>query len=473
MKYIGIGKCSKYYFYILVAFISEFTIGLLFGLNYSNRFHPLRIIPITPKLSMHPFFKNFINFTGILSGGIILYFLQKLYDQKKEGEISINKYERIKNKILGRKKGSIKLSLIIIGLLFPIYNILSDFFDIKLWMFEIVYICFLSFLMLKINISTHKKIAIIIMVGPLLIISLISFSIPRTYCENNKYCNKSPFEIININYGGYYYIPLFLIIYEVITFIKDYTWVKSKFLMDIRYIHPYKILLFTGTIGIIISSIMIYICSNVPCNTFNNVMKVNYTYYINDNETIDLSNELCSLTDYNYKKFTLDLYYDNYFILFRRYAKFDRDILIEIFILIPLFFIMCMIKSYCLIMIIKYLEPNNILIIENFYYFNRAIARIIANKGDEKYITKAQFTLNIIQEIITIICNMIYTEILELKFCNLDYDLKRNIKKRSDDDYLQSEKKLEDNYEITNDNDNNMSLINLSQDLDFDNSSSI
>jgi hypothetical protein len=66
---------------------------------------------------------------------------------------------------------------------------------------------------------------------------------------------------------------------------------------------------------------------------------------------------------------------------------------------------------------------------------------------------------------------MIYIELLELKFCNFDYDLKRNIKQRSDDEYLQSEENLDNNnYDITNDENNN-SLINLSQDLDFESSS--
>jgi hypothetical protein len=456
-------------------------IGLLFGLNITNRQHPLRLLPIVPKLYKHPLFKNLINFTGILSGGIILYILQKLYDQKKEGELSINKYEKIKNQILGQKKGSRIFSLIIVGLLFSIYNILSDFFDIKLWMFEIIYICFLSFLILKININTHKKISIIIMVGPLLIMSIISLSLPRAYCKNRKNCNISPFEIMKNSYGSYYYIPFILIMYEILTFMKDYTWVKSKFLMDIRYIHPYKILLFIGTIGIILTSLSIYISSNIPCKSFN-IKEENYTYYLNEcnilnesnilNETnkLNLSNELCLLKDYNKDTHILYLYYDNYIIFFTNYSNFESNTLIEILIFIPLFFIMCMVKSYSHIMIIKYLEPNNILIAQNFYYFIRAITRIIVNKADEQYCTIAQFVLNIIQEIITIICNMIYIELLELKFCNLDYDLKRNIKQRSDDEYLQSEEILNNNYEITND-DNNNSLINLSQDLDFESSS--
>jgi len=136
-------------------------------------------------------------------------------------------------------------------------------------MFEMIYIYFLSFLILKININTHKKIAIIIMVGPLLIICLISFSLPRTHCEGSINCDINTFEIMKNLYGSYYYIPLILIINEVLTFLKDYAWVKSKLLMDIRYIHPYKILLFIGTIGIIMSSISIYISSHIPCKTFN------------------------------------------------------------------------------------------------------------------------------------------------------------------------------------------------------------
>ena len=336
-------------------------------------------------------------------------------------------------------------------------------------MFEIIYICFLSFLILKININTHKKIAIFIMVGPLLIISLISFFIPRTICEDRKSCNKNAFELINIKYGSYYYIPLVLITNEVITFMKDYTWVKSKFLMDIRYIYPYKILIFIGTIGIILSSIFIYISSIIPCKTINNVIK-NIIYYNIEGEILDLSNELCYLNKYNYNNNTLTLYYDNFSKFFEHYSEFNKNTIIEIFIFIPLYFIMCIVKSYCHIMIIKYLEPNNILIVENFYFFIRAIARIIANQANEKYCTISQFVLNIIQEIITIICNMIYIELLELKFCNLDYDLKKNIKQRSDDEYLQSEENLNNNYEITND-ENSMSLINLSQD-DNENSSS-
>ena len=70
-----------------------------------------------------------------------------------------------------------------------------------------------------------------------------------------------------------------------------------------------------------------------------------------------------------------------------------------------------MIKNSCHMIMIKYLEPYNILISDNLYFF---INRL---------------------KIIYIISNLIYIEIIELKFCNLDYDLKKNISKRGVSDY--------------------------------------
>lgn len=488
MKYLGFGMCSKYYIYILVAFISEFIIEYLYGLNPSNYSNPLRLFSFYPKIYRHSLFKNMIQFIGILSGGIILYFLQKLYEQKKEGEISLSKYEKMKNKVFGIKYISKRIMLFTIGLLYSLYIILSEFLSssligIHLWMFEIIYISILSNLILKININTHKKIAIIIMIGPLLIINLILFSLPRTYhnCnieKCNETDNKNIFEIIKIKYGFYYFIPLIFIFSEIITLMKDYCWVKSKFLMDIKSIHPYNILIYTGTIGFILIIISLFISSSIHCNSFSEVINYkntfknnkktyyNYSYYnMTNNEKINLSNQICSLKQYNNNTHILNIYYDHFSLFFSEYSNFENNSLLEIFIVIPLLFIMHMIKSYCYIMIIWHLDPNNILIIENLFYLIRGIARIIANKADEKYLTITHFVLNQIQEIIFIISNLIYIEIIELKFCNFDYDLRRNIGKRSIDEYLKSEENIDKLNETIYD-ENNSSLINLSQDFE-------
>ena len=182
MNYIGIGKCSKYNIYILVAIISHFLSEYLFGLNPNNKLTPIRLFSFSPDIYKHTLFKNLISFIGILVGGIFLYFLEKKYNVQKKGELSIRKIEKIQKRLLGHKKESIRLALLLIGLLFSLYNIVRDFLSstlmgVKLWMFEIIYICFLSSKMLKIKVSTHRKIAIIIMIGPLLIIDFIFYKL--------------------------------------------------------------------------------------------------------------------------------------------------------------------------------------------------------------------------------------------------------------------------------------------------------
>lgn len=470
MNYIGIGKCSKYNIYILVAIISHFIIEFLFGLNPNNKSTPVRLFSFSPDIYKHTLFKNLILFIGIFVGGILLYFLVKKYNIQKEGELSIRKIEKIQKKLLGQKKESIRLALLLIGLLFSLYYIVRDFLSstlmgVKLWMFEIIYISFLSYIMLKININTHRKIAIIIMIGPLLIIDLISFSLPRTShdCQKEK-CNeltdRNTFDYIKIKYGYYYYIPLIFIFSEIITLMKDYSWVKSKYLMDIRSIHPYRILLYIGMVGSLLTTTLLIISSVTPCNTYTNVIKYeqyfgnnltnfsNYSYYyLTTGEKINLSEEICSLNDYNNNTHTLNIYYDSFSLFFNNYKEMNNNNILEIFVILPLYFIFSMIKSFCNIMIIRHLDPNYILIIDNLFCFIRGIIRIIANKGDEQYLTITQFFITELQELIYIISNMIYIEILELKFCNLDYDLKKNIRQRSIDEYERSE---EDNDEHNN-----------------------
>ena len=41
------------------------------------------------------------------------------------------------------------------------------------------------------------------------------------------------------------------------------------------------------------------------------------------------------------------------------------------------------------------------------------------------------------EQLISIISNMIYIEILELRFCGLDYELKKNIARRGNKDLLE------------------------------------
>ena len=124
-------------------------------------------------------------------------------------------------------------------------------------------------------------------------------------------------------------------------------------------------------------------------------------------------------------------------LISRDYSNTDKETMLEIFLIIPLLFIINVINEVSRLMMIRFGDPNNILICKNIRYFIRYIIRIIVNEGDEQYLTYAQFFLAEIEQLISIICSMIYIEILELRFCGLDYELKKNISRRGTKDLLE------------------------------------
>ena len=173
--------------------------------------------------------------------------------------------------------------------------------------------------------------------------------------------------------------------------------------------------------------------TNYPCNIKENVKKVNNIFiYIDTNEDVDFSREICGLIDYDDTTNKLTFYYDNFNIFFKDYANSDRKIL-EIFI-IPVYFIINIIINFCYAMILKHIDPNAMLANVNFNYFIYRLATYIINGGNEEYLTLAEFILLELCEILAILAYMIYIELIELKFCKLDYHLKKKIEQRSIED---------------------------------------
>ena len=107
MTFISIGNCNKYYIYLLVGFVCEFFMKLLFGLNSSNRDHPVRIFSFKAKLKDHKLLKNFIRFVSILLGSLILYLIEKRNKEERKSRMSIETAEKW-NMIILIKNESIK-----------------------------------------------------------------------------------------------------------------------------------------------------------------------------------------------------------------------------------------------------------------------------------------------------------------------------------------------------------------------------
>ena len=352
----------------------------------------------------------------------------------------------MKTNILGENSESITFNLIQVGILFPLFLFLEGLISLAhnnmgLWTLEILNIGIISYLMFKNKIYKHRKFAIYIMLI-VTIITIVEFFIPSTKHVNlanmNELTDKNAFEVAIIKYGAYS-IPILLIANELRYCLRDYCWLKMKYLMDIKSFYSYKIYLTIGSIGIIFEIILFSIFSFVPCKTFNNINERgdNY-YYYNESEPLKLYLEYCSLKDYDENKKTLYLFYDSIKLISKEYSNTDKNNMLEIFLLIPLLFLFYLIKQVSRLIIIRYLDPNNILIYRYFFYFSKNIIQIILNEGDEQYMRHEKFVLIEIENFAGIISGLIYIEIIVLKFCKLDYELRKNIEKRGNEDIIES-----------------------------------
>ena len=94
-------------------------------------------------------------------------------------------------------------------------------------------------------------------------------------------------------------------------------------------------------------------------------------------------------------------------------------------------------------MMLKNLDAILLIVNNTFNYFFGRILYLIFS-GEAENINLELFFLDEFQEIISFIAYIIYMEIIELKFCGLDYDLKINIQKRGIKDYKSISEKNND-----------------------------
>ena len=117
-------------------------------------------------------------------------------------------------------------------------------------------------------------------------------------------------------------------------------------------------------------------------------------------------------------------------------------------------------------MIIRFLDPNIILINSNIVYFIEEILfyfSIIQRK--DEYQTFIQFIFTELKQIFSLIGNMIYIELIELRFCKLDYDLRKNIKSRGDRESSLGPIYEEEEEENENEKDKNKNDLGLKDSL--------
>jgi hypothetical protein len=252
--------------------------------------------------------------------------------------------------------------------------------------------------------------------------------------------------------------------------------------MDYKFVSPYKIIFFKGFLGMIISIVLVIISTYVPCeenyiininiiskmniNSINNNISNNNTnYFFNEylsnkstNNETNTSPQLFECAD----SYDGNTYFDNLFSYYYNISNLEdkKDKYLEIFFSIPVYCILHFLTTILLIFVNKLLSPIHCLIVDSLYRILHIPIQTLQNINVSNYsnYTEVFFyefiiqpsstrILRVIAYLVSLIGYCLYLEIIELKFCKLNYNIRKNIRKRAKSDGRAREKMS--NYSLT------------------------
>ena len=446
MALIGFGTFKLYYSYIFLLVFFKFLSDYIEGFNekdYYKKPNEESFTDFGSIFAYHPLLRDFMYFLGATCCGLILYIIyRKIEKHRRNDSVTLETIMIIQNNLFGTKNYFNFSNLLIISFIYSLNIILRTFlmsmkFDAGFWTLEILFVIFLTIRILKVKIGNHQKVTIFILSIILFSVQIANSLLPKTdhHCKDEEcfdtYLNDNNMYIfMEKKFGNFGWIFLIFFLYIIDFMMRDYSWVKLKFLMDVKTIPIFKIMLFIGIVGCIIIFIIFIFVTAFPCNTLENITMMDGNYvYIDTKKNVDFSRQVCGLIDYNEEKKTLSFYYDSLLIFLKDYSESNRQSL-EIGI-IPIYFIINLFINFSQGMILKHLDPNAMLVNINFNYLLSRMITYIKNDANEEYLTVEEFVLLELCEILAIIAYMIYIELIELKFCRFDYDLKKTIEQRS------------------------------------------
>ena len=398
-KCFKIGKCSKYFIYILVTgftFIIKNSILSLRELNFDTDYN---IIGIKVVLRNHALLKLLLEYIGYILFGLISKYIYKKKYIKSEFEInrtysveSIHGHYRT-YKLLLIACCAFSVQLIVRSILTSCRVWMLD-----LWVFNIIFInIFMKYLLNK-NLYKHQLYYLLLIFSINIILLITASSI--IYNGTSDYISTADL------YGNYYVIILFYIIFLILSFLISYSQVMQKKIMEISYISPFIVILLIGIISAFFSIITLIITTNVSCNDF-----------LTDNG-------LCSIRDEKGHG-----YFDNFNIFLQnlgdQYNSSKLDFFLEIFIVYPLYAFIGFFKYFYETLIVLYLNPNYVLLSDNIFYSFKKIVFLCYNSTDVPIILK------LLGEMIAVIGYCLYLEIFIIDCCGLSYFTKPSIYRRS------------------------------------------
>jgi hypothetical protein len=405
---IGFGNCSASYLYIAGASIFGLIQDYLLSLSDIKKKYEYNIFGIKTVLKSHKLIRVLYGYISFIIFGIIFYYIS---EKSKDNKKTANKKSPLQQTFIVRSielTTKVKIEIIIICGLYTLIKVLRkivNFYkigDLDFWIFNIVFISLFMYYYFRIHIYKHHKYSLLFIFFTNLCLLFIAAAIKK---NDNNPKEKTIFQ----RHG---WKCLFIIImYIIFSMVSSFSKVASKKLMDINYLSPYKMIFYIGVFGVFFTLISLIFTGNISCGSIS---------------------QYCKLVKYDEKHNTTYTYLDSISFYFSDMKdiydnKQYKDFYIEIFIVIPLYLIANFCEFLFEILLILYLNTNYILISDCIYYGTSKLIEFIFNKnyGPKK------FWVEFIAELLTLLGYTIYLEIIELKFCELDKDIKKNITERS------------------------------------------
>ena len=420
-KIITFGGINKSFKYILLVSISNILNIYIYGFTYIECFYPMNIYKSLHNWILdkdddcfrHRVFDPFFSYIGVII--ISLIFLRERNikeedkDIKKENIEEEEKSENTENILEIKYNGNIDhlksikgffYYILIIFLWIAEENLLliyvDIFQDLDFWFFELIFVSLIYSRLFRSKILSHQKLgmAISIIIGSLLKIVSISLTFSSGLDEKVFYSKNK-------------WLISFVFIYFLLILLRSYVNTQLKIFFDLKYISQRVLLTSYGIVGVIILGLTGLFTSNVTCSE-------------------KLKGTVCKF-EYEGK-----LYYDNFYNYYESFKNMLVRLIVIFFGTITFFF-----DKYYSTLIIKLYSPIHAIFsfpVQNFLekafllIFTAIFFREHLFNGENKL---QKFLLDEFGDFFSIIGFLIYLEIIELHFCNLDYNLKNNIIKRS------------------------------------------
>ena len=344
-----IKKCSKYYLYILLTAVFFVLKSLVINLNDIGIYKDKNVFGINIIVNNHILMKLLIEYFGYILFGVLS---KLIFDRNhpnsiperilRNSVVSVNVKASKEQRVIQKRK-----LLIIASLFFSIQLIVRTILNFgSVWMLDLwIFNIFFIYIFMKYILHTHHykhQIYALILNFTINLIILVT-------CSGIRHNGKNDYDGVRDNYGSYYYVILFYVVYIALSAFICSSEVLQKKLMDIYYASPYTILYMFGLISGGFTFIAYIIASTKSCG--NPSKKVNFCTVKHD--------------DYDGGNYFFDNFKIYILNMNKRLKENKTSFYLEILLVYPLYSFLCYIKYLYETLVVWHLNPNFVLLSDN------------------------------------------------------------------------------------------------------------